>query len=236
MNLVSQGGAWANIGWVVPIEWEILTSPVKPKDHIEKIAPLLPKKNSPIQSNGNGNQSCYLASIQDELGELLINIARPKNLDTFSSVENDMNEIEELKVIDEIYQGDNESTEKEQLIKARKGQGKFRLNVEKIESGCRVTKVTSKNLLIASHIMPWKVSSNIERLDGNNGLLLSPHIDKLFDRGWISFLSNGDLICASEEISEVLSQWGVSLPMNVGVFNIKQKVYLRFHRHHVFKG
>jgi putative restriction endonuclease len=62
------GDSWANIGWAVPIDWEILSSPVTPKDHIAVIAPLLPEKNSPLQSNGNGNQSCYLASIQDELG------------------------------------------------------------------------------------------------------------------------------------------------------------------------
>lgn len=230
------GDSWANVGWAVPIDWEILSSPIQPKDHIEKIAPLLPKKNSPIQSNGNGNQSCYLASIQDELGELLIHIARPQNIEALSFVQEDVDEVEELKVIDEIYQGDIESTEKEQIIKARKGQGKFRQNVEKIESQCRVTKVTLKNLLIASHIMPWKVSSNLERLDGNNGILLSPHIDKLFDQGWISFLSNGDLICASEKIAETLHQWGVTLPINVGHFNSKQNVYLQYHRYHVFKG
>lgn len=230
------GDSWASIGWAVPIDWGILSTPIKPKDHIEKIAPLLPKKNSPLQVNGNGNQSCYLASIQDELGEFLINVARPQNLDILSFVEEDVDEVEEHKIIDEINQDDIESTEKEQLIKARKGQGKFRKNVEKIESGCRVSKVSLKNLLIASHIMPWKISSNSERLDGNNGLLLSPHIDKLFDQGWISFLANGDLICASEQIGKVLNQWGVSLPINVGSFSSKQNVYLGYHRYHVFKG
>ena len=62
------GDVWSDIGWGVPIDWEILSVPVTPKNHMNTIAPLLPPKHSPLQLNGNGNQSCYLASIQDELG------------------------------------------------------------------------------------------------------------------------------------------------------------------------
>ncbi|MFE8730531.1 HNH endonuclease, partial [Aeromonas hydrophila] len=80
------------------------------------------------------------------------------------------------------------ATEKQQLVKSRRGQGIFRANLEKVELACRVTGVTNTALLIASHIKPWsRCANNAERLDGNNGLLLSPHIDKLFDRGWITF-------------------------------------------------
>ena len=139
------GDSWANIGWAVPIDWELLSSPVIPKNHIADIAPLLPEKNSPLQSNGNGNQSCYLASIPEELGNLLLKLAQPSNLDALSSVEADMNEIKELNIVDEILKANIESTEKDQLIKARKGQGKFRQNVERVESSCRVTGVTKKN-------------------------------------------------------------------------------------------
>ncbi len=229
------GDAWSNIGWAVPIDWEVLSSPVIPKDHIEKIAPLLPQKHSPLQSNGNGNQGCYLASIQDELGLLLTELAQPSNLEAISSVEEDINEIKELEIINEINEANIESTEKDQLIKARKGQGKFRQNVEKIETRCRVTGVSIKNLLISSHIKPWKVSSNSERLDGHNGLLLSPHIDKLFDQGWITFLANGDLVSLTNDINEVLSQWGISLPMNVGDFSQEQAAYLSYHRDNVYR-
>ena len=230
------GDSWANIGWAVPIDWEILSSPVIPKDHIAVIAPLLPEKNSPLQSNGNGNQSCYLASIQDELGNLLLKLAQPSNLDSLSSVEEDLNEIKELNIVDEISEASIESTEKDQLIKARNGQGKFRQNVEKVEAGCRVTGVTAKNLLIASHIKPWRVSSNSERLDGNNGFLLSPHIDKLFDQGWITFLANGDLACANKEVERILKQWGLSMSVNVGQFTPEQAEYLSYHNASVYKG
>lgn len=230
------GDSWSNMGWAVPIDWEVLLSPLIPKDEIAKIAPLLPIRNSPLQRNGNGNQSCYLASIQDELGQLLISLAKPNNLDIFSCVENDIEKIKELEAIDTINEADIEPTEKNQLIKARKGQGKFRQNVEKVEVKCRVTGVTNKNMLIASHIKPWRHSTNIERLDGNNGLLLSPHIDKLFDQGWITFSDFGELICSSGQVSKILLQWHIVLPLNVGRFNKAQCEYLKYHRTTIYKG
>lgn len=196
----------------------------------------MPKRHSPLQANGNGNQGCYLASIQDELGQLLLKFAQSNNISFLSSIEENKNEIEEAKIFEEIITANLESTEKEQLIKARKGQGKFRQNVEKFENKCRVSGVSAKNLLIASHIKPWRISSNTERLDGNNGLLLSPHIDKLFDQGWISFLANGDLISANNEVAIILSLWRIKLSINVGSFSNKQIEYLQYHNQNVYKG
>ncbi|RDU77969.1 hypothetical protein CHH34_20295 [Aeromonas veronii] len=67
-------------------------------------------------------------------------------------------------------------------------------------------------MLIASHIKPWsKRDNNAERLYGSNALLLSPHIDKLFKRGWITFADVGDLLCADLSIEQTLLQWGMSL-------------------------
>lgn len=79
-----------------------------------------------------------------------------------------------------IQAGELPATEKEQLIKARRGQGVFRTRLESIEDSCRLTGATNTRMLVASHIKPWRDCSNVERLDGNNGLLLSPHVDKLF--------------------------------------------------------
>lgn len=78
-------------------------------------------------------------------------------------------------------------TEKEMLIKARIGQGIFRdLLIEKYGS-CIITGIDDTRLLVASHIKPWRSSDNHERLSPENGLLLSPLYDKLFDIGLISF-------------------------------------------------
>lgn len=78
-------------------------------------------------------------------------------------------------------------TEKMQLAAARIGQGLFRRNLITGWGICAITGVADARLLIASHIKPWRVSSNQERLDSNNGLLLTPTYDKLFDRKLISF-------------------------------------------------
>ncbi|WP_203091747.1 HNH endonuclease signature motif containing protein [Aeromonas hydrophila] len=75
-----------------------------------------------------------------------------------------------------------------------------------------------------------------ERLDGHNGLLLSPHIDKLFDRCWITFTDAGDLLCAEPSIEQALLQWGVELPLNVGPFSPKQAAFLEYHRDEIYKA
>jgi putative restriction endonuclease len=230
------GYSWAEIGWAVSIDWETLSSPIRPKDYIEKIAPMLPEKNSPLQSNGNGNQSCYLASIQGELGLLLIDLTQKDNIDVIFRIDLDVEKAEEKEAIEVVNEANIGTTEKNQLTKARIGQGRFRHNVEKLEDKCRVTGVTEKNMLIASHIKPWRQSTNIERLDGNNGLLLSPHIDKLFDQGWISFSDIGDLMCFSEKIHGVMRLWGIELPLNVESFKAGQIEYLKYHRSYIYKG
>lgn len=81
-------------------------------------------------------------------------------------------------------------TEREQLAKARIGQGLFRARViEKWGRGevCALTGVAIPEMLIASHVRPWRESTNEERLDPLNGLLLVAHADRLFDSHLLSF-------------------------------------------------
>lgn len=63
----AQGESWATEGWLVSVEYEELEQTIRPKDYIEQLRPHLPKKYSPLQSNGNGIQSVYLATIPDNL-------------------------------------------------------------------------------------------------------------------------------------------------------------------------
>ncbi|MFQ2621929.1 HNH endonuclease [Aeromonas caviae] len=201
------------------------------------IVPLLPSKNSPLRATGDGNQSCYLAGISNELGNLLLSLANRVNPDFVDDIEQHQAELEGDAIESAIKASTLEVTEKLQLSKARIGQGLFRSSLEAIEPACRVTGVTNKALLIASHIKPWsKCDNNAERLDGNNGLLLSPHIDKLFDRGWITFTDAGDLLCAEPSIEQALQQWGVELPLNVAPFEPKQARYLAYHRDEIFRA
>ncbi len=90
-------------------------------------------------------------------------------------------------------------TERQELIKARVGQGQFRRRVlQKYESRCIITGIDNPRLLLASHIKPWAVSSNAERLNTENGLCLSPAYDRLFDIGLITFSPKGQLRISSQ--------------------------------------
>ena len=88
----------------------------------------------------------------------------------------------------------------------------------------------------ASHIKPWRKSSDIEKIDGNNGLMLAPHVDFLFDRGFISFEDDGTLIVSTQIEDGALESWGIPSVVNVGMFSPEQAVYLKFHREHELKG
>ena len=95
----------------------------------------------------------------------------------------------------EINRQKIDATSKEALINARVGQGLFRSQVLNIWGDCcAVTRSTTKDVIRASHIKPWRNSSNEERLDPNNGLPLIASLDALFDSGLISFDERGKLL------------------------------------------
>lgn len=128
------------------------------------------------------------------------------------------------------------ATTREAVISARVGQGIYRDNLEQIESCCRVTGVSDRRFLIASHIKPWRLSTNDERLDGNNGLLLSPHIDRLFDGGYITFSDRGEMFVASRDITDSLIKFGISDCLIKRPFSKEQNAYLEYHRTNSYKG
>lgn len=143
------------------------------------------------------------------------------------------NEAEESVAEKEIQNSDLTTTEKESLIKSRRGQGVFRSRVASIEAGCRMTGITEHQFLIASHIKPWADSTNSERLDGNNGLLLSPHVDRLFDKGFVTFNPDGCVIIAPEA-AEVCCQWNLTSAQK-RTLSLEQEEYMRYHRDHVYR-
>ncbi len=127
-------------------------------------------------------------------------------------------------------------TEKQALIKARRGQGLFRQKVSRLERFCRVTRVDRPEHLIASHIKPWRESDNRERLFEGNGLLLTPTIDHLFDRGFISFENSGELLISPVAHEDSMNKMGIITDrvVNVGGFAEPQREFLEFHRTKVF--
>jgi len=128
-----------------------------------------------------------------------------------------------------------EATVREQLTLARLGQGMFRERLEAIEPGCRLTGLANKTHLRASHIKPWRDASDAERLDGNNGLLLSPHVDHLFDQGYISFSDDGTVLLSPSLDREVLAAWHLTHQRLHRPLNEAQKNYMAYHRASIFK-
>ncbi|MGP8304596.1 HNH endonuclease [Vibrio sp. YIC-376] len=124
-------------------------------------------------------------------------------------------------------------TEKTILVNTRMGQGQFRSKLIQMWGGCAVTGYRNTQMLLASHIKPWRDSSNEERLDKFNGLLLLANLDKAFDIGFISFDDNGKVM-----ISNYLEEPAVLGLREDMFFHVSRehKSYLSYHRTELFKG
>jgi putative restriction endonuclease len=200
------GEAWDVVGWRADVDFQRFTEPIFPPQHMRAIAPTLPERYSPIRENGYGNQGVYLAQIPQAMALVVAQLASPELLGIIQGIqfsETAETTFPELRGVVEwedrectriIKDRQLPETEKEALIKSRRGQGLFRQKVRRIERFCRVTRVDRPEHLIASHIKPWRECDNHDRLFEGNGLLLTPTIDHLFDRGFISFESNGELL------------------------------------------
>ncbi|MFO7747444.1 MAG: HNH endonuclease [Orrella sp.] len=235
----SAGANWENIGWKVKVRFTSLSNQIRPKDHIDRLRPFLPHRYSPLQTNGNGIQSVYLASVNEELAAALIHLIgaetnplireslliEPVAADDLDFWESQMEQtIRQTETISD--------TERLALISSRIGQGLFKQRVMQIENHCRITKVENAAHLIASHCKPWRDSTDSERLNGENGLLLTPSIDHLFDRGFIGFENNGRLIISPVAHRLSLVRMGIETEseINVGTFSSGQREFLEFHR------
>lgn len=128
-------------------------------------------------------------------------------LTKIQSISNVVNELkEEFRALQQVENLPMTDTEKERMVKARIGQGKFKKLLIERECKCALCGVTDPRILIASHIKPWSVSTNEERLDKNNGLLLCPNHDALFDKHLISFDVHGKIVI-SQTLDEVLAHF-----------------------------
>lgn len=129
------------------------------------------------------------------------------------------------------------TTEAERLVVQRVGQGMFRNALLDYWQGrCCVTGLDVPELLRASHIKPWsKCADDNERLDVFNGLLLAPHIDALFDGGWISYSDEGELLVSKELPEGAQNQLGVSATWSIRNLRPEHVSYLSFHRVNQFR-
>ena len=166
-------------------------------------------------------------------GLLVAWYAEIKNLQASSalSLKSDIDELEECLVSET---NSAKRTEIETLIKARQGQGRFRQKLLKLYPICPLTDLDIQSLLIASHIKPWSVCNNNERLDPFNGLMLAPNIDRLFDKGLITFDPDGTIKISPKIDPENQERLGISPDIKLKI-RPKSKKYFEYHRNHVFQ-
>jgi putative restriction endonuclease len=195
------GDYWEDVGWKVRVRFTALLHWIHPKEHMGILRELLTDRYGPLQPNGNGKQGVYLTAVSDTAAEVAGIIgaeaqpfmgAVPVGAPMLTSDDLDIWEhrMETVVGLDSSIT----DTEREAIIRARRGQRLFKDRVMEIETRCRITGVTNPIHLVASHCKPWRDSTNEERINGENGLLLTPTLDHLFDRGFIGFEDNGTLI------------------------------------------
>jgi putative restriction endonuclease len=244
----STGQNWENIGWRVNASFTDLLNKIRPKNHMGVLRSVLPDRYSPLQPNGNGIQSIYLTELSKDFAEVLIGLIGEETRSLLSAIragvaiENgrivtgDDLDVWERRLEDQVESDPSlKETDKEAIVRARRGQGVFKQRVMRIETHCRITGVDNPSHLLASHCKPWRDSSNEERLNGENGLLLTPSIDHLFDRGFIGFEDSGAVIISPVAHKPSLKRMGVDTDrlINVGTFTEGQRRFLDFHRNAV---
>ncbi len=116
------------------------------------------------------------------------------------------------------------------LIDARLGQGPFRDELDmRWGNKCALTGISIRELLRASHIKPWAISSYNEQRNSRNGLLLAAHIDALFDKFLISFSGSGDLLF-SQDVAEVCNLFGISNGAKLREkLTAEERKFMKFH-------
>jgi putative restriction endonuclease len=240
------GNNWDDAGWRVEVGFKEIPHPYRPRDFNALIQPLLASIHAPLKADGNGNQA-YLFSINEKLGMFLAQQAGAM-AKQIASIENQIHEdaasyrvqkeqkVWEDKIEEQIIRTESSETTRVALVSSRIGQGRFRKELSKIEKQCRITKVDRSEHLIASHIKPWRDGDNSERLDPENGLMLTPSIDHLFDKGFIAFEDTGQVLIAGVADRTTLGKMGVTSAItDTGRgFTEGQKRYLEYHREYIF--
>lgn len=129
------------------------------------------------------------------------------------------------------------TTEAERLVVLRVGQEIFRNSLlENWQGRCPITGLAVPALLRASHIKPWaKCATDAERLDVFNGLLLAPHFDAAFDRGFITVADDGVILVSSALSAEDRKAIGLEVPATVKGLADGHRKYLVWHRERVFE-
>lgn len=228
---LDQLNLWEKDGWLVSAKYIDLVEPITYKEYMDNIIKLQDPKYAPFNKSGRGNTG-YLFRVSRELADFFFEIIERTNgvlrekfqvvnsipEEIIKQIENDLDSVITL-----------DKTEKETIIKTRIGHSAFKKALLAIEKKCRICGITDERFLIASHIKPWSVSNNQERLDVNNGLLLCPNHDALFDKRYISFDETGKVMVKEslDDTTKILLNINETMRIKM---NERQQFFMRWHR------
>ena len=223
------------MGYLVTLNYYELEVPLRIADHFDVIEPLLPIKYSAFQANGLGNQG-YLYPCNDELTIQLLELIGEANIYVPDE--------EQLRLsMDSIEMNNHNplvplitSTESEVKTKIRVGQSKFREKLEPIwQNACPICGISLRDTLCASRAKLWKDSSNEERLDPYNGILLCCNHDSLYNKGYISFDAKGNILISEKIEEKDYDKFVLNTDIKIPT-EIEHKPYFKWHKKHIFKG
>ena len=150
------------------------------------------------------------------------NLIRTTEIEKYQNISNT--------TIKEFKYSEPNVTERKGMVTSRVGQGLYREKIiKKWNKTCPITKCKILTILISSHIKSWKESDSQERLDVENGILLSPNVDSLFDKHLISFSDSGEMLLSDKISNDVLNKLGIDKNVTLTISDGMKK-YLKRHR------
>ncbi len=219
----NSGVLWEDAGRMCDVEYNDFENKLSLTDITNVLNKLPSPKYSPIGISSKVNQG-YLYEISDDWGTAILQKAKVNSLKLFEITisQNESNRI----------QNDlPDVTSRRGLVTSRVGQGAYRRKLlQRWDEKCAVTGCSITEILIASHIKPWSESNNKERLDVDNGILLSPLFDALFDRHLISFTNSGDIMVSNKLTKFNLREFNITGEEKISGLNEGNKMYLEEHR------
>ena len=164
-----------------------------------------------------------------KISDRAVLFGNPLKLDTRELLKQEVDDIEtDIQNVAKI------GMERETYVKQRVNQGVFRKELLNRYNKCCLCGVNMTQCLIASHIKPWSDAKAEEKLDVDNGLLLCPNHDKLFDNGFISFDEEGKIMISPKLDSDNQTSMNIHNSMRIE-YKGKNKDFMKYHRENVFK-
>ncbi|WP_155767499.1 HNH endonuclease [Sporosarcina ureilytica] len=222
-------------GYYVELEYHELNVPIHIQSNFDAIRPLLPIRYSPFQLNGHGNQG-YLYPCNEKLSVKLLGIIADANI---TEVEDEQLEFAMSPVVPverDMLLPLLHTAESRMRTKIRKSQQSFCKDLMLLWAyQCVLCGIDLPELLKAVRSKPWKDSSDVERVDPYNGLLLCANHAALYENGLIAFDGQGRLHISSQLSEEDYEKYDLHKKVKIARQE-NHKKYLKWHKRHLFRS